>query len=489
MTSVLQPAGLIHRAGFMLFVLALTACGGESPDDTSTNAANTLMRSPVATAVGDPTGDMMSATIGAEGGTLRTPDGEIVLTIPSGALSSDTTIGIEPLSNTAPGGLGGGYRLTPDGQIFQRPIQVTFPYGDLDLLGTPAEALGIATQTAGGYWQWIDGAVVDRQAEAVTVTTAHLSDYSLVEGFQIWPYYRQVHTGEQLPISVRYCYKHIEVKMYPEIKPDKDELAPLNLRKTYEDELSSLGEGVERIRCDAEGEPGRADDDLTPLVVADVQAWKVNGVEGGNSRLGTIVRQNRDRATYTAPSTAPDPNTVTVSADLPWGEKGKLVATALIEITEPGRTYEGNLRYSVESEGISVTLSGDVTWLEGDAGSDSFLASGKMNFNVSMECSRIDEQGQLHEGEAKFEGAVRFQGEMNFGVPAENQYTFALGTNWDDAQLVCNGISQPYGVLLVSGSPGGTPGNESLLGDGRLLKGSTDIGDGMQVEWSFARTK
>ena len=466
----------------MLFVLALTACGGESPDDTSTNVANTLMRSPVATAVGDPTGDMMSATIGAEGGTLRTPDGEIVLTIPSGALSSDTTIGIEPLSNTAPGGLGGGYRLTPDGQIFQRPIQVTFPYGDLDLLGTPAEALGIATQTAGGYWQWIDGAVVDQQAEAVTVTTAHLSDYSLVEGFQIWPYFRQVSPGAQVPIKVVYCYRRDEWKLFPVPESDDDELAPLVLPE-HDDELAPLGELVKRIRCDM-------DDDPAPLLpIPDVLAWKVNGIEGGDSEVGTLAKRNRAEATYTAPSDTPDPDTVTVSADLPWGGKGKLVATAQIEITEPGRTYEGNLRYSVASEGISVTLSGDVTWLEGDAGSDSFLASGKMNFSVSMECSRIDEQGQLHKSEAKFNGDVGFQGEMDFGVPAEDRYTFALGTNWDDAQLVCNGISVPYGVLLVGGSPGGTVGNESLLGDGRLLKGSIDIGDGIQLEWSFARTK
>lgn len=472
------PAGLVLMAATLLLV----ACTDESPNDTGKSAASISMRSPMATRAGDPTSDVTSATMGPAGGALSAPNGGIVLAIPSGALTSDTTIGIRPLTNMAPGGLGDGYRLTPDGQTFERPIQVTIPYGDLDLMGTPAEALGIATQTATGHWQLIEDAVVDEQAETVTVTTAHLSDYSLVEGFQIRPYYREVSPGEQVEIKVVYCYRRDEVKLFPVPESD-DELAPL-VTPEHDDELTPLGEVVKKIRCDM-------DDDPAPLLpIPDVLAWKVNGVEGGDSEVGMIAKRNLAVANYIAPSVSPDPDTVTVSADLPWGKKGKVVATALIQITEPGRTYEGNLRYSFSRPEMSMTLSGDAIWLEGDPGADRFDASGKMNFSVAAECSRIDEQGQLRRGEAKFEGAVGFEGEMSFDVPEEGRYTFTIGTNWDDAPLVCNGIAQPSGVLLVSPMCDFTPDNASFVGDGQLLAGSSKCDDGQtELEWSFARTK
>ena len=469
--------------GLTALLLLLTSCGGGSPDDSGKNVENTPLRSAVATAVGEPTGDATSTTIGIAGGSVRTADGEILLTIPSGALTSDTAIGVEPIISNAPGGLGTGYRLTPDGQTFERPIRVTFAYGDLDLAGTSAQALGIATQTAEGYWQWLDGAVVDQEAETVTITTGHLSDYSLVEGFQIWPYFRQLHTGEQVAIKVIYCYRRDEFK--PSLPPDsdEDELAPLVLPE-HDDDLAPLGDVLEKIRCDMNVE-------LAPLLpIPDVLAWKVNGVEGGDSRLGTIAKRDTASATYTAPSSSPDPNTVTVSADLPWGEKGKMVATALIEISASGRAYEGSLRYSHTSPDQSVTLAGDVTWIEGGPGSDSFLASGTMQLNISAECSRQDDKGRLQKGEMKFAGAVRFEGEMYLGVPAEDRHAFVLGTNSDDAQLVCNGIAVPYAVLLTSQMCDVMAQNSSQLGDGRSLTGSTICAeDGMQLEWSFVRTR
>lgn len=148
------------------------------------------------------------------------------------------------------------------------------------------------------------------------------------------------------------------------------------------------------------------------------------------------------------------------------------------------------MRYSAICPGQSVKLSGRVTWLEGDAGADTFIASGRMNFNVSMECSRQDDKGRLQKGEAKFNGSVGFEGEMVFDVLTEGRYVFTVGTNWDDAPLVCNGITVPYGVLLVSPMCDFTPENESRLGDGSLLKGSSKCDDGgTELEWSFARTK
>jgi hypothetical protein len=56
--------------------------------------------------------------IGAAVGVVTSADGLATVTIPSGALAGDTHIGIQPDTNTAAGGRGVAYRLTPDGQRF-----------------------------------------------------------------------------------------------------------------------------------------------------------------------------------------------------------------------------------------------------------------------------------------------------------------------------------------------------------------------------------
>jgi len=76
-----------------------------------------------------------------------------VIVIPSAALTAGTVISAEPITNEAPDGLGGGFRLTPAGQAFAEPVELVFSYADLDLEGTQAEALGIATQTSEATWQ------------------------------------------------------------------------------------------------------------------------------------------------------------------------------------------------------------------------------------------------------------------------------------------------------------------------------------------------
>ena len=232
-----------------MLVSTLAACAASGPD-------------PAATPVGTPAGAVTSETIGAAGGTLTTPDGEISLTIPAGALAGDADIGILPLTNTAHGGLGAGYRLTPEGQVFQQPVELTISYTDDQLEGSTFEALGVATQTDGGFWEWIEGAVVDDDAQTVTVAVTHFSDFSAVKGFSIRPPDLQLEAGEKGDFIVAYCYD-------PTIAVGEGD-----------DELQALG-----YECDIEA----SDPDLAPLLpTANVLAWKVNGIEGGNSTVGTI---------------------------------------------------------------------------------------------------------------------------------------------------------------------------------------------------------
>jgi len=395
--------------GLTAATLILVACGGGSSDTSDNSVANTSGLAPLSTVAGTSVGGQSSATIGASGGTLSALDDSLALSIPAGALASGTLVAIQPITNTAPGALGNGYRLAPAGQVFERPIDITFSYADLDLDGAAAEDLGVVTQTVGGYWRLIEGAVVDGRAGTVTVAVTHFSDFSLFRGLGVYPTRFENEDGEEEPKKIEYCFdpeKNIEDEVIPEDDQERER----------------------RYLC--------------------FGGFGLDFDEGGYSDFDDE------------------------------------------EIEQPARTYEGNLRYSAVSPGQSVTLSGRITWLEGDPGADSFLASGRMNFGVTIECTRRDDKNRLLMGEAKFNGDVRFEGEMHFDVPADGHYSFALGTNWDDAPLVCNGITQPYGVLLVSPMCDATPQTASLLGDGKLLKGSSMCDDGgTKLEWSFARTK
>src|SRR5260221_13625194 len=79
-------------------LLALAACGGGGGGGGGAPAS----QSPFGTATG-PAGE---ATIGPAGGALGSGGGKATGSIPPGGLAADTTISIQPVTNTAPGGKG-----------------------------------------------------------------------------------------------------------------------------------------------------------------------------------------------------------------------------------------------------------------------------------------------------------------------------------------------------------------------------------------------
>ncbi len=80
----------------------------------------------VTTPVGTPNGRATTKSIGLAGGSLATPDGRLVLTIPQHALSVPVNITIQPITDQSPGGLGKAFRLEPNGQAFIDPVQISF---------------------------------------------------------------------------------------------------------------------------------------------------------------------------------------------------------------------------------------------------------------------------------------------------------------------------------------------------------------------------
>lgn len=254
---------VLTRSLVLLACTALAACG----DGTRPSRI-------VPTAVGMPTGEPVTATIGSEGGSLVSADGALRVAVPPGAVAEPTTFSIQPITNHAHGGLGSAYRLGPEGAHFAEPVRLHFHYETAALAGTSAELLAIATQEADGLWSAPRGVTHDADLATVSVDATHFSDWSLITGAQISPASATVRTGRTVALRLVVC----------EREERDDLLAPLV----------------------ASCQPSTLMADL-------VESWAVNAVVGGNAELGTVHTTGAE-ATYTAPAEVPAANPVAVSA-------------------------------------------------------------------------------------------------------------------------------------------------------------------------------
>jgi hypothetical protein len=154
----------------MLFVLVaeLAACGGGGGGGGTT-----------------PPASEGSATIGAAGGTVQGPDG-VQLVVPPGALTDNVTIriarssaGAPSLSDIAPNGAPTVYEVTPHGQAFAVPVQLSFPVtGTGDYLAYAAEA--------GGSWSTVPATVTNGTASISRNSLSWFAVFSL-GGTYCWP--------------------------------------------------------------------------------------------------------------------------------------------------------------------------------------------------------------------------------------------------------------------------------------------------------------
>ncbi len=131
-------------------------------------------------AFGTASGKLTQATIGAAGnvGTpLLSPDGNLSLTVPAGAVSQDTIFTMDVVTpDTAPGAVGTAYRLGPPGVVLALPVTLTFTVPT----GAPAPtALTAAFQDSSGFWLRVAPSAVTAGTTTVAVATTHFSDWSL----------------------------------------------------------------------------------------------------------------------------------------------------------------------------------------------------------------------------------------------------------------------------------------------------------------------
>lgn len=272
----------------LLGSVLLASCGG---GDKGTGPS-TSWPAPTATGAGAPLGPVVTATIGAAGGTLQSDDGAIRLDIPAGALGGDTEIGIQRISALSPGAVGDAIRLTPHGLQFTAPVTIRMPYDSAMIEGTAPEFLTIVTQQPDGTWLLLPASdvLLDTLTRTLVTQTTHFSDYSRLEGYQIRPPGAEVDPGKSVGLQVKLCTTVVE--------------------------QSGGNFSAYAVDCapppPASSGPG---DDLPPLPsawVVDGNSWEVNGSRGGNARVG-FVAGDREGGEYLAPQAPPAANPVAVS--------------------------------------------------------------------------------------------------------------------------------------------------------------------------------
>lgn len=267
---------------------------------------------PVSRPVGDAIGTAIDKSIGTAGGQLASADGSITVTVPAGALAETVNFQLQAVKNTCDAGLGTGFRLTPHGKQFTKPVTIRFSYATyLDSIASE-DALSIAYQDAQGVWQMVKPFVVDKVNKTVSVTTTHFSDWALITWLKIKPVSAVLGVGETLDLQVMNYHPYTEGNL----------LQPLN---GSDESTLPLGKGVQ-------------------VPASYIKKWTLTGP--GN------LQGNGSAAKYTAPGAV----------------NGQAAATAVAEIASESHTLLLLSHITVIGEGLVFRVNGgDWQFLEGQA--------------------------------------------------------------------------------------------------------------------------
>jgi hypothetical protein len=286
----------------ILFITVIASAQNDVLNDTIVK--------PVITELGKPDGEKAEMKIGKEGGSLKSSDGKVELVFPAGALTKNTNIIIQPVTNMAPNGAGKAYWFEPSGIQFKKPVQIIINYTDEEAEICPPDLMGLAIQNKQGQWSFIDYNSWDSTAKLLKGSITHFSGAGNVNKMMLIPNYKRIKVNTKLEVRL------------------------LNISSWFEPNY------------------GESDDDffLPPAYVSDGRTtlWYVNEIEGGNGprRDGFIFQYMKTGAVYEAPSRLPEINPVTVKVELyiiKKNRKGKtlnLIKTFTSKIHIYDKVYE-----------------------------------------------------------------------------------------------------------------------------------------------------
>jgi len=432
-----------------LFTALVASCGSGSSG--STNAPVRPPATPAVTGKGEPNGTPTQATIGAGGGQLTSSDGMLTVIVPPGALTADTPIGIQPITNLAPGSLGASYRLTPEGQVFGSPAQLVFAFTDAELAGSALAALRVAYQDDKGQWRSLKSVTRDAAAHKLSVTTTHFSDWAQTTGLKLTPPSKSIQAGESVDLRLEIC-------LYKDYEESSDELSDLVL--TCEQSREST-------------------------------LWAVNGVAGGDGESGTVSEIAPGDAKYVSPDIAPTRNRVAVSADVPQTDGSKILVVS--NITVGGHpSWVGTSRTDTtltDMNGVTkIVADASVRWTW-DETDQAYHAIGALAIDYNLTTASCTTT-------AHFQGAIAGQdGTLVVFDSGSGQQQYS-GTGYTNATVMgtstCNATHTPEPALAFSGPTAWwtaplPPANVSA--DGRTIAGSVVSPPGQMpstdAQWSF----
>ncbi len=158
----------------------LTVKATEGSVDVFDSSIDNLSGDPVVTAIAPlPVAIPASATIGPQGGSVRSANGRFTVRIPAGALSGSIAVSVEvetSSANDAPQGIGASYLLSPGGLALAKPARLVLRYDTADTNGSSAGELGLASRS-GSTWYVAPGGSVDTASHTLTVPIASTSPH------------------------------------------------------------------------------------------------------------------------------------------------------------------------------------------------------------------------------------------------------------------------------------------------------------------------
>jgi hypothetical protein len=363
----------IHRTlavAVLSLPLVIASCNNksnsnESPQATKTSQAATVPDlsppasdpAPAPVAAPSPAGPAAHANIGYQGGSLKSADGRIQISLPPSAVYADTDVGIQPVNTDDLDGIGPTYQLSPEGTQFNTPVTLTWQLSDADLAGRPITQATIATRDQDGAWKAQRGVQYDAAAKVVRVSTSHFSSWRAT-----W--------ADYLPNIA--------------ITPTQDDVSlnkSLELHVAKQDTLAGKSVPSGTQPGDSKASGGQSDNDLlTPptkfsngdsdkdlLQSPQLCDWKVNSIAHGNATYGYInpnqdkfgkVSPDENKAMYTAPAKIPQRNPVAVSCEMKTGHS-KIMAVSNITITDKkGWSVEITYEYLNHSSSTGKTVAG-----------------------------------------------------------------------------------------------------------------------------------
>jgi hypothetical protein len=259
--------------------------------------------------------------------------------VPAGALTSNVTITLQPVTNTAPGGFQSTYRLGPAGQTFATPVTLTFTYPTDVAESADVASTTVASQQADGTWLPAT-TTRDQATGALRVSVTHFSDWTVISNLWIDPPFAAVDLGNTRAFTANICPRSLVVSQCV---------------------TNASGTGVSL-------------------------AWSVNGVAGGNSALGTVTSSGT-QATYRAPSTAPPNHRVTLGVRAtPSSGGAAMLATAIVSVgAQKSWTGTVELTQTISLGGATTTVKSianvSYRW---NAGQDLYTPNGNVSIDYNM---------------------------------------------------------------------------------------------------------